>query len=67
MLKLLSSLQVPGGGKAFDDLTTTKMAKFNAESPDLPDVCFFATTNGHPDVAVDQVLFVWREMRAFGV
>lgn len=38
MLKMLSALAIPGGGKAFDDLTTTKMSKFNAETPDLSDV-----------------------------
>ncbi|GAA5944094.1 esterase/lipase family protein [Sporobolomyces koalae] len=42
LLSTLSTLGVPGGGKAFDDLTTTKMARFNEETPDDPDVRYFS-------------------------
>ncbi|GAA5847661.1 hypothetical protein JCM9279_004972 [Rhodotorula babjevae] len=37
-LGMMKVLGVPGGGEAFNDLTTTKMARFNAETPDDPDV-----------------------------
>ncbi|GJN89530.1 hypothetical protein Rhopal_002517-T1 [Rhodotorula paludigena] len=41
-LRLMSSVGVPGGGKAFDDLTTTKMARFNEETPDDPSVKYIS-------------------------
>ncbi|GAA5933651.1 hypothetical protein JCM3775_003762 [Rhodotorula graminis] len=37
-LGMMKVLGVPGGGEAFNDLTTTKMARFNEETPDDPDV-----------------------------
>ncbi|GAA5962214.1 hypothetical protein JCM3765_003902 [Sporobolomyces pararoseus] len=42
LLSFFQTLGVPGGGKAFDDLTTTKMARFNLETPDKPDVRYFS-------------------------
>nr|CRX79020.1 hypothetical protein ls5930a1_00072 [Leucosporidium scottii] len=42
LLNLMSTVGVPGGGKAFDDLTTTKMARFNDETPDDPKVKYFS-------------------------
>ncbi|GAA5962307.1 hypothetical protein JCM21900_006390 [Sporobolomyces salmonicolor] len=42
LLSLMQSIGVPGGGKAFDDLTTTKMARFNEETPDDPSVKYFS-------------------------
>ncbi|GEM08235.1 triacylglycerol lipase [Rhodotorula toruloides] len=42
LLNTMSVLGVPGGGKAFDDLTTTKMARFNEETPDDPSVRYFS-------------------------
>ncbi|ORY78899.1 Alpha/Beta hydrolase protein [Leucosporidium creatinivorum] len=42
LVNLLSTVGVPGGGKAFDDLTTTKMARFNDETPDDPKVKYFS-------------------------
>ncbi|GAA5976247.1 hypothetical protein JCM11641_001093 [Rhodosporidiobolus odoratus] len=41
-LALMRGLGVPGGGKAFDDLTTTKMAKFNEDTPDDPEVKYYS-------------------------
>ncbi|KAM0789059.1 hypothetical protein ACM66B_003122 [Microbotryomycetes sp. NB124-2] len=42
LLGLMETIGVPGGGKAFDDLTVTKMARFNEETPDHPDVKYFS-------------------------
>ncbi|GAA5920319.1 hypothetical protein JCM1841_004528 [Sporobolomyces salmonicolor] len=42
LLSLMQSIGVPGGGKAFDDLTTTKMARFNEETPDDPSVKYYS-------------------------
>ncbi|KAK4046303.1 lipase 2 [Microbotryomycetes sp. JL201] len=42
LLNLMETVGVPGGGKAFDDLTVTKMARFNDETPDHPDVKYFS-------------------------
>ncbi|BGP07373.1 lipase 2 [Rhodotorula toruloides] len=42
LLNTMKALGVPGGGKAFDDLTTTKMARFNEETPDDPSVRYFS-------------------------
>ncbi|GAA5906598.1 hypothetical protein JCM5296_000707 [Sporobolomyces johnsonii] len=42
LLSLMQGIGVPGGGKAFDDLTTTKMARFNEETPDDPSVKYFS-------------------------
>ncbi|GAA5986829.1 hypothetical protein JCM10908_000914 [Rhodotorula pacifica] len=42
LLGAMKALGVPGGGKAFDDLTTTKMARFNEETPDDPNVRYFS-------------------------
>ncbi|GAA6014466.1 hypothetical protein JCM11491_007063 [Sporobolomyces phaffii] len=42
MLGMLSTLGVPGGGKAFDDLTTSKMARFNLDTPDDSAVRYFS-------------------------
>ncbi|GAA5908960.1 hypothetical protein JCM6882_004955 [Rhodosporidiobolus microsporus] len=41
-LGVMRGLGVPGGGKAFDDLTTTKMARFNEETPDDPNVKYYS-------------------------
>ncbi|BGP15387.1 lipase 2 [Rhodosporidiobolus nylandii] len=41
-LALMRGLGVPGGGKAFDDLTTTKMARFNEDTPDDPNVKYYS-------------------------
>ncbi|GAA6059062.1 hypothetical protein JCM10212_002033 [Sporobolomyces blumeae] len=42
LLGVMKGFGVPGGGKAFDDLTTTKMARFNDETPDDPSVRYFS-------------------------
>ncbi|KAG0665588.1 hypothetical protein C6P46_006371 [Rhodotorula mucilaginosa] len=42
LMGAMKALGVPGGGKAFDDLTTTKMARFNEETPDDPNVRYFS-------------------------
>lgn len=42
MLSALSLLQVPGGGAAFDELTTTNMARFNEENPDVEGIKYFS-------------------------
>ncbi|GAA5885020.1 hypothetical protein JCM16303_006521 [Sporobolomyces ruberrimus] len=42
LLSMLETLGLPGGGKAFDDLTTAKMARFNEETPDNPNVRYFS-------------------------
>lgn len=36
LLKLLQRLGLPGGGRAFECLTTTEMSRFNRETPDNP-------------------------------
>ncbi|GAA5829805.1 hypothetical protein JCM11251_007885 [Rhodosporidiobolus azoricus] len=41
-LAVMRGLGVPGGGKAFDDLTTTKMARFNEDTPDDPNVKYYS-------------------------
>ncbi|GAA6055912.1 hypothetical protein JCM3770_002357 [Rhodotorula araucariae] len=41
-LSVMKAVGVPGGGKAFDDLTTTKMARFNEETPDDPSVKYIS-------------------------
>ncbi|GAA5859737.1 hypothetical protein JCM8547_007006 [Rhodosporidiobolus lusitaniae] len=41
-LAVMRGLGVPGGGKAFDDLTTAKMAQFNEDTPDDPNVKYFS-------------------------
>ena len=38
----MQAIQMPGGGRAFDALTTTKMARFNEETPDDPEVQYFS-------------------------
>lgn len=38
----MKALGVAGGGKAFDDLTTSKMTRFNEETPDDPNVRYFS-------------------------
>lgn len=42
LLSIMSTLGVPGGGRAFDNLTTTNMAKFNDETPDKEGVRYFS-------------------------
>lgn len=42
LLAFMQAIQMPGGGRAFDALTTTKMARFNEETPDDPDVRYFS-------------------------
>ena len=42
LLTLMSTLGVPGGGRAFDNLTTTNMARFNDETPNKDDVRYFS-------------------------
>lgn len=42
LLSVLSAIGLPGGGKAFDDLTIKKMAQFNQETPDDPKVKYFS-------------------------
>ncbi|KAK4057776.1 lipase 2 [Microbotryomycetes sp. JL221] len=42
LLSMMETLGVPGGGKAFDDLTVTKMARFNDETPDDPNVNYYS-------------------------
>lgn len=37
-MSFMDKLQIPGGGAAFDNLTTTKMARFNDTTPDVPSV-----------------------------
>lgn len=57
LLRLVNAVGIPGGGKAFDQLTTIKvrqasrlpadsgqMAKFNIETPDDPAVKYFSYT-----------------------
>ncbi|GAA6007364.1 hypothetical protein JCM10207_006312, partial [Rhodosporidiobolus poonsookiae] len=41
-LGVMRGLGVPGGGKAFDDLTTTQMARFNEDTPDDPSVKYYS-------------------------
>jgi hypothetical protein len=38
----MKAIQMPGGGRAFDALTTTKMAQFNIDTPDDPSVQYFS-------------------------
>ena len=42
LLAAVNALGIPGGGKAFDQLTTTNMRRFNDETPDSPDVRYFS-------------------------
>lgn len=42
LLSMMSMLGIPGGGKAFDNLTTTNMARFNDETPDDPSVKYYS-------------------------
>jgi len=42
LLTLMSKLGVPGGGQAFDNLTTSKMKRFNFETPNLDEVRYFS-------------------------
>lgn len=44
LLNLVNSVGIPGGGKAFDQLTTIKMARFNVDTPDDPNVRYFSYT-----------------------
>lgn len=42
LLSLLETLGLPGGGKAFEDLTVKRMQKFNEQTPDSADVKYFS-------------------------
>ncbi|KAG0149609.1 hypothetical protein CROQUDRAFT_39614 [Cronartium quercuum f. sp. fusiforme G11] len=42
LLALIERLGIPGGGKAFEELTLEKMARFNAETPDEGSVAYFS-------------------------
>lgn len=42
VLNVLGTLQVPGGGKAFEELTTTSMARFNDDFPNVDGVSYFS-------------------------
>lgn len=42
VLSVLGTLQVPGGGKAFEELTTQSMARFNEDFPDVPEVKYYS-------------------------
>lgn len=42
LLALMETMQMPGGGRAFDALTTTKMAQFNIDTPDDLSVRYFS-------------------------
>ncbi|KAK9897175.1 alpha/beta-hydrolase [Cystobasidium minutum MCA 4210] len=42
LLTMMEALQMPGGGRAFDALTRSKMAKFNEETPDDPSVTYYS-------------------------
>ncbi|KAI5479772.1 hypothetical protein MNV49_002584 [Pseudohyphozyma bogoriensis] len=42
IFSLLGAVGIPGGGKAFYDLTTEKMQRFNDETPDDPNVKYFS-------------------------
>jgi len=39
---MMEALQMPGGGRAFDALTRSKMARFNEETPDDPSVTYYS-------------------------
>lgn len=42
LLALMETMQMPGGGRAFDALTTSKMREFNIATPDDPSVSYFS-------------------------
>lgn len=42
LMTFMQAIQMPGGGRAFDALTTAKMARFNDETPDDPETTYFS-------------------------
>lgn len=42
LMFLTQAIGIPGGGKAFEELTMEKMAKFNTDTPNLPSVAYFS-------------------------
>ncbi|KAH9822529.1 Alpha/Beta hydrolase protein [Melampsora americana] len=42
LMNLTQKIGIPGGGKAFEELTMKKMEKFNTETPDDPNVLYFS-------------------------
>ena len=42
LLAFMKVLQMPGGGRAFEALTTSKMARFNDETPNDPEVQYYS-------------------------
>lgn len=42
LVSALTALGVPGGGRAFEDLTTERIAIFNLTCPDRPDVRYYS-------------------------
>lgn len=42
LLNLVNSVGIPGGGRAFEDLTTKNMAKFNEVCQDEPEVRYYS-------------------------
>ncbi|SCV70626.1 BQ2448_3388 [Microbotryum intermedium] len=42
LLTLVETVGIPGGGRAFEDLTVSKMVKFNEETADREDVAYYS-------------------------
>ncbi|SGY12506.1 BQ5605_C011g06527 [Microbotryum silenes-dioicae] len=42
LLSLVETVGIPGGGRAFEDLTVSKMARFNEQTPDREDVAYYS-------------------------
>lgn len=42
VLSVLGTLQLPGGGKAFEELTTSSMKRFNKDYPNVEGIMYYS-------------------------